>query len=361
MVDLIRRTRYSGTSQTALKIVTNLAWPSFRNVALDIQKALKPYCASSIVDWKDVKPGGNILLIETVRKDTLEIVKTLIPVSNVVLYGTTEGHSFLDEASIELTKKIKVVAISNFVKAMLEEVGLSVAGVVHHGIDLDAQSVDTSYLESVEEKIRDKLVALTIASNDPRKGLDKLLQAYKVVESEVSNSFLIVHSESKRYYDHEEKKYRERYYDLPALASKLRLERAWLTNSYGTLTSDEVKALYKLCNIYVIPSFTEGFGLPILEAFRFDKPVIAINAPPFNEIITDGCTGRLIPYEEIRWFNHKDKVLFKMHIYEPTRLADALIDLLSDTALQEKMQTSIKEKKHEWSIHKLYPKLLDYF
>jgi len=344
-----------------LKIVTNLAWPAFRNVASDIHKALKPYCDSSILDWKEAKLGGNILFIETVRKDTLKLLKKFLPGSNIVFYGTTEGHSLLDGESVELARKIKVVAVSNFVRQMLEEVGVSVAGVVHHGVDMSAKEVDMSFLRMVEEKARGKLVALTIASNDPRKGLEKLLQAYEIVEKEVPRGFLVLHSEPKRYYDREKKRYRERYYDLPEMASKLGIERMWLTGSHGMLASEEVKALYKLCHVYVLSSFSEGFGLPMLEAFRFDKPVVAVDAPPFNEIIEDGRTGKLIPYKEVRWFNHKNKILFKMHIYEHSSLAEAMINLLTDIDLQERMQAYIKEKKHEWNIHKSYPKLLDYF
>ena len=344
-----------------LKIVTNLAWPSFRNVALDIQKALKPYCNSSILDWREAKPGGNILFIETVRRDTLKLLKNHLPGSNIVFYGTTEGHSFLDGESVELARNIKVVAVSNFVRQMLEEAGISVAGVVHHGVDMDAKEVDSSFLQMVEEKVRGKLVALTVASNDPRKGLEKLLQAYKIVEEEVPNSFLVLHSEPKRYYNREEKRYRERYYDLPELASKLKIERLWLTNRYGLMTHSEVNALYELCQIYVSSSFSEGFGLPILEALRFDKPVVAVDAPPFNEVIEDGRTSKLIPYKEVQWFNYKNKILLKMHVYEHNCLAETMINLLSDIGLRERMQANIKEKKHEWSIHKLYPKLLKYF
>ena len=344
-----------------LKIVTNLAWPSFRNVALDIQKALKPSFNSTVLDWREAKPGGNLLFIETVRKDTLKLLEKFRPKSNIVFYGTTEGHSILDIESIEIARNIRIVAVSNFVKQMLEEVGISVAGVVHHGVDMDAKEVDMSFMQSVEEKVGGKLVALTIASNDPRKGLDKLIQAYKIVEAEVPNSFLVLHSEPKRYYDHEERKHRERYYDLPELVSKLKIERAWLTNRHGIMTSEEVKVLYKLCHVYVLSSFSEGFGLPILEAFRFNKPVIAVDAPPFNEVIEDGRTGKLIPYEGVRWFNHKGKILFKMHIYEHSSLAEAMINILSDINLQERMKAYLKEKKHAWSIYKLYPKLLDYF
>jgi len=346
---------------TDLKIVTNLAWPSFRNVASDIRDALKPYRRSRVLDWRDAKPGGDILFIETVRSDTLEFLTKLLPGSNIVFYGTTEGHSLLDESNVRIARDVNVVAVSNFVKTMLEEVDVHVAGVVHHGLDMEATEVDTSLLETLEEQFKEKLVALTIASNDPRKGLENLLQAYKLVEERTPNSYLVLHSQPKRYYDSKEERRRERHYDLPEIVTHLGLERTWLTNRYGLMTVEEVNALYKICNIYVISSFTEGFGLPILEAFRFNKPVVAVDAPPFNEIIEDGCTGKLVPFKEVRWFNYKGKVLFKMHIYEPHDLAEAIFGLMSDSSIRERMENEIRERKHRWSIHSLYPQLLNYF
>ena len=356
----VKTTKYSRTSIMDLKIAINFTWPSFRNVALDIQKALEPYCNSVVLDWRDVKPGGNILFIETVRKDTLKFLKRL-PSSNIVFYGTTEGHSLLDKESIELARNINVVAVSNFVKQMLEEVGIPVAGVVHHGLDMYATNVDSSFLQSLEERFRDRLVTLTLASNDPRKGLEELFRAYKLTESRVLNSFLVLHSEPKRYYDCEERRYRQRHYDLPKLVAQLGLERTWLTNRYGLMTPEEVNALYKLCHIYVSSSLSEGFCLPILEAFRFNKPVIAVDAPPFNEVIEDGRTGKLIPYEKTQWYNHKNKILFKMHVYKPQNLAEVMTELLNNRDLLERMKNQIMKKKHRWSIHAIYPRLLSYF
>lgn len=228
---------------------------------------------------------------------------------------------------------------------MLNEVGVRVVGIVHHGLDMDDREVEPSFLNSIKEKLDDKLVTLTIASNDPRKGLDRLLQAYKIVEDKIPDSFQILHSESKNYYCYKEREFRERYYELPESIYKLGIERIWLTNRYGLMTNEEINALYRLCDIYVLSSFSEGFGLPMLEAFKFNKPVIAVNAPPFNEIIEDGLTGRLIPYKEEQWFNHKGEMLFKMHIYEPEKLAEAIVNLLYDSDLREKMENQIQEKK----------------
>jgi len=345
---------------TDLKIATNLAWPSLRNVALDVHEALKPYCNPTVLDWREVKVGGNILFIETIRRDTLKALRKLLPGSNIVFYGTTEGHSLLDGESIEIARNIKIVAVSNFVKQMLKEVEVPVAGVVYHGLNMEAAEVDLPFLRLVEEKLRENLVSLTIAGNDPRKGLEELLEAHKIVEKEIPDSFLILHSQPKEYYD-EEQRYHKRFYDLPELVSKLGIEKIWLTNRYGLLTSEEVNALYTLCHSYIFSSFSEGFGLPMLEAFRFNKPVIAVDAPPFNEVIEDGCTGKLIPYRNVRWFNYKNMILFKMHVYEPQELAKAMVRLLSNYSLRERMEIQIQERKHKWSIHKLYPKLLDYF
>jgi len=344
-----------------LKIATNMGWPSFRNVALDVQKALKPYCDSMVFDWREVEPRGRILLMETIRKDTLRSIRRLLPGSNIVFYGTTEGHSLLDKESLRLAEKVKVVAVSGFVKQMLEEVNVHVAGVVHHGLDFDAKSTDPALLSSAAEKTRDRIVSLTVASNDPRKGLKELLEAYKSVEGEVDNSFLVLHSQPKWYSDPKDGRLHERCCDLPSLASVLGIERLWLTEQYGEMTSEELNALYSLCHIYVFPSFSEGFGLPTLEAFRFDKPVVAVDAPPFNEVVEDGKTGRLIPFVETRWFDYKGMVLFKMHVYEPDSLREAMVSLLTDRRSRESMAAEIHERKRNWSIHVLYPRLLGYF
>ena len=356
-----KNSMHPSAKKMELKIVTNLAWPAFRNVALDIHKALKPYCDSSVLDWKEAKQGGNILFIETVRRDTLKLIKQLLPGSKIVFYGTTEGRSFLDQESIRVARKIGIVAVSGFVKQMLEEVGVPVAGIVHHGLDMDATEIDQSFLQSLREKTGEKLVALTIASNDPRKGLKELLLSYKLVESEVPNSFLILHSQPARYYSKTKQRIRKRHYDFPRLMSKIGVERMWLTDRHGLMTSNEVNTLYELCQIYVLSSFCEGFGLPMLEAFRFNKPVIALDTPPFNEVIEDGQTGRLIPYKEVRWFNYLNQILFKMHIYEPDVLAEAMVSLLTNDGLRENMKIKIQERRHRWSIHTLYPRLLDYF
>lgn len=332
-----------------LKIVTKLDWPSFRNVAALIGKALKAHCDCTIHDCAKVKPGGNILFIGTVFHQPLNFLSKFLRQGRVVFYGTTEGHSFVDEASLEVAKQIKIVAVSNFVKQMLGESGIPVAGVVHHGLDVNNQRINVQFYKTLRESFEDKSIIFSVSANHARKGLGKLLHAYRLVEQRVQNSFLILHSEPMG------------YYNLTKIAMDLKIKRLWITNLYGELSPTRLSALYKLCSIYVQPSYAEGFGLPILEAFRFDKPVIAVDAPPFNEVISQKENGILIPSSGIRWFNFKNRVLFKMHMYKTEELAHAIVNLLSNQQLITNMQIKIQEKKQEWDAHKLFPKLLNYF
>jgi len=332
-----------------IKIITKLDWPSFRNVAILVAKALNTHSNCTIHDWTRAKPGGNILFIGTVFHQTLNFLSKFFTQSNIVFYGTTEGHSFVDETSLEIARQIKIVAVSNFVKQMLEESGIPVAGVVHHGLDVDDHRVNIPFYKTLKKRLQDKSIILTVAANDPRKGLDKLLSAYRFVEHEIQNSFLILHSKPTG------------YYNLTKTAEVFKIKRLWLTNLYGKLTPTKLNALYNICNIYVQPSYSEGFGLPILEAFKLNKPAIAINAPPFNEIIKHNKNGILVPSKGFTWYNYNDMILFKMHRYETEDMASAIVDLLSNQRLITKMQAKIKNEKRHWDYRRLYPKLLSYF
>jgi glycosyltransferase involved in cell wall biosynthesis len=314
-----------------------------------MKKALSKYCSCTIHDSTSIRPGGNILFIETVFHQTLNSLSPLLGRSQIVFYGTTEGHSFVDEASLRIAEQIKIVAVSNFVKQMLGEIGISAVDVVHHGLDMANRRVDTQFYQALRRKLRNKKIILAVSANHSRKGLDNLLRAYSLVEREIKNAHLVLHSEPTG------------YYNLSKIAKNLKLKRFWLTNLFGKLSPSELNALYKLCNVYMQPSYSEGFGLTTLEAFRFDKPVIAVDAPPFNEIVKQKETGILVPVKKIKWLNFLDLVLFKMHMYEAQDLATAITELITNPDEMTTMQESIRKEKHNWSIHKLYPKLLNHF
>ena len=52
----------------------------------------------------------------------------------------------------------------------------------------------------------------------------------------------------------------------------------------GFVSDEELASLYKNASVYVEPSFEEGFGLPILEAFAAGCPVVASNIGSLKEV-----------------------------------------------------------------------------
>jgi glycosyltransferase involved in cell wall biosynthesis len=65
----------------------------------------------------------------------------------------------------------------------------------------------------------------------------------------------------------------------------------------GALEHEELVREYNSCDVFVLPSAKEGFGLVFLEAMAFEKPVVARAAKATAEVIEDGETGVLISAE----------------------------------------------------------------
>lgn len=57
----------------------------------------------------------------------------------------------------------------------------------------------------------------------------------------------------------------------------------------GFVSDKELDELYRNCSALVYPSLWEGFGIPPLEAMRYQKPVILSNIDVFREIFEDAA------------------------------------------------------------------------
>ncbi len=55
------------------------------------------------------------------------------------------------------------------------------------------------------------------------------------------------------------------------------------------VSDEDLEQLYKNANCYVLPSLYEGFGLPVLEAMKYDCPVITSNVSSLPEAAGDAA------------------------------------------------------------------------
>jgi D-inositol-3-phosphate glycosyltransferase len=81
--------------------------------------------------------------------------------------------------------------------------------------------------------------------------------------------------------------------------------------------TEDVPEFMAAIDMFVLPSYSETFGLVLIEAMAMEKPVVATSAGGVPEIIEDGRDGLLIPPRDER------------------ALADAIILLLNNSSLRK--------------------------
>ena len=75
----------------------------------------------------------------------------------------------------------------------------------------------------------------------------------------------------------------------------------------------------KKIDVYVQPSITEGFGLPVLEMMGCGVPVIVSKGAGVSELVTEGMDGLKVPYRDIEAIK-KAITYFKDHRDEVERM-----------------------------------------
>ncbi|PLX22764.1 MAG: glycosyltransferase family 1 protein [Marinilabiliales bacterium] len=72
---------------------------------------------------------------------------------------------------------------------------------------------------------------------------------------------------------------------------------------------ENIKSFMESIDIYVLPSFWEGFGYVLVEAMACKKPVIAFNLSSNPEIIANKTTGFLVEENDLEALTEKIKLL----------------------------------------------------
>jgi glycosyltransferase involved in cell wall biosynthesis len=91
----------------------------------------------------------------------------------------------------------------------------------------------------------------------------------------------------------------------------------------------DVPDLLHAMDVFVLPSYSEGVSLALLEAMAAGLPVIATAVGGLPEVVADGETGWLIPPQDA------------------AALAGALVRLLADPALAQRLGANARDHVRE--------------
>jgi len=121
----------------------------------------------------------------------------------------------------------------------------------------------------------DKKFILITGATDERKNHLRLIEAFSLLEKEIRDNYQLVIAGGIPY--------RIRW-DFMKHAKSLKIKKSQLIFT-DWVEDDELVALYNLCELFVYPSWHEGFGLPVLEAMCCGTAVIGANTTSIPEVI----------------------------------------------------------------------------
>lgn len=228
----------------------------------------------------------------------------------------------------------KVITISNnsrndilkFLKIPSEKVN-----VVYESSCFGSSPVSVS--ESDEIPIRKKYgiddkYILSVASMLPHKNLDGLIRAFNLISPDDARYLVLVGMKLKSF-----NTIREVIKSITLPETRIKL--------LGYVPDEDLPALYSMAELFVFPSFFEGFGLPPLEAMTFGCPVVASNSSSIPEILGDAALF-------VNPFDYKD-------------IAEKMDGLLKDEACQRTLVQKGYKRIKSFSWEKTAKEVLDIY
>ena len=151
---------------------------------------------------------------------------------------------------------------------------------------------------------------------EPRKNLERLLEAFLILHRKVYPLSLVVVGGMGR-----------RSHEIHQRIARLGLERNVVLP--GHVPNPDLRLLYSGARLFVYPTLYEGFGMPVLEAMACGVPVITSNASSIPEVAGDAA--------------------FLIDPYDVQTLAEAMGSVLEDQNLHESLRTRGLERVKAFS------------
>ncbi|MBF0522064.1 MAG: glycosyltransferase family 4 protein [Candidatus Omnitrophica bacterium] len=239
------------------------------------------------------KTLGKIDVYHSPSPDDISVngAKMVVTVHDLIYKTFPQGHT--DTACAETDRKIafsvknarKIICCSQNTIADLKKY----FSVEEGKIELIYQGIDHQmfYQLSPSEKPRAKALLrlkgiqdpfiLFVGTIEPRKNLKNLLVAFSKLKDQGLFKGKLVAAGMKGWLSE----------DIANIIKKYQLETEVLFP--GFVTDEELRALYNEAEVFVFPSFYEGFGFPIIEAFSCGAPVVTSQISSCPEVAQDAA------------------------------------------------------------------------
>ena len=179
----------------------------------------------------------------------------------------------------------RIICVSSKIKEDLVAKGLSPdkLEVIHNGMDLSKVHRGEN---PIAKAYQGRKMILGVGNLVHTKGFDIFLQALRILRTRYPDIVGVIVGGGKE---------RQK---LTALIQKLQLES--VVEMVGYQPPAQTMAYMEACDIFCLPSWSEGFGIVYLEAMAHGKPAIAVEGQGISEVIEHGRTGLLVPPKNVQ-------------------------------------------------------------
>jgi glycosyltransferase involved in cell wall biosynthesis len=199
-------------------------------------------------------------------------IKTYVTAHGSDMFELYKNQKFMRSAIRNVLKDADgVFAVSNALRH--EIVATGVVGIANktklswNSVDVDKFSTKENDLLKKEFRLEDKPIVLFVGNLIKRKNVDSLLEAKKIANSDY---YLVIVGDGPLY---------------KKLTKKVEDEN--IRDVIFTGSRDDVEDIIPSCDLLILPSFSESFGLVLIEALACGKPVIGSDVGGISEIIND--------------------------------------------------------------------------
>ncbi|WP_139905726.1 glycosyltransferase family 4 protein [Clostridium thermarum] len=267
-------------------------------------------------------PQNGIGLSENITCKKVITVHDLIPYIMPETVGRGYLLKFLKEVPNIIENTDAIITVSNWSKRdilkffPIEEDKVFVTPLA---TDMKYKPLDKEWCRYMIEKKMNikKPYILYIGGFSPRKNVRSLIMAFSKVYPNLNKDYVLVITGSLR----------DEGNSLKELCSNLQIYSQVVFT--GFVEEDMLPILYNGAELFVYPSYYEGFGLPPLEAMSCGTPVITSNVSSIPEVVGDA--GILIDP------------------YDTTNLMEALVNTLSDEKLKEHLSQAGLNRAAQYS------------
>lgn len=184
-------------------------------------------------------------------------------------------------AKVSSQKANRIIFVSNTArKDIVKKLKASPAKTraIYHGVELDnfAKLEIGENLALTNQITGSNMYILCLSNLDRHKNIEVLIKAYATLGEKYQSQYKLIIAGRKvpPYGD-----------ELSGLVHQLNLGRK--IDFTGEIPFGNVPSLYQGSSLFVLPSYLESFGIPLIEAMACGVPVIAANISAIPEVISD--------------------------------------------------------------------------